>query len=476
MKHFIFIFSLCLAYSTAYTQVIDFTLADPQPDLVEIYSGSSDSGDIDGDGDNDLIMTGITPASKTILYLNDGDGIFTEIEGMPLPQAGNGKVIFADLDGDDDLDLFFSGTANTIQEFTHIYLNDGAGGFTQLANPALPRFSDSGVDVADVDSDGDIDLLITVKAANGDFIADVFLNNGNAIFTPAGELAFDGLQFGQVAFIDVENDGDLDVIISGEQADESALTRLYLNDGTGNYVIDINSDFEQMVAADIDVADLDNDGNLDILMSGNSTANGVQTILYHNDGFGQFEELPATNLQNTFAGTNAIADMDNDGDQDIVIIGSQDGGLPNIYNIVYENRSNNVFVPVDTLGGEYIAACVVDDFNGDNLVDIIIQGFADRTNVYWNTSSITTALDELEKIPLIDMFPNPSSGTLNLYLAEIIEDLDLMVYSTTGQLILQQPFVAGIRSELQLNLQAGAYVVLLKSGNSIVSRDLLIME
>ena len=147
----------------------------------------------------------------------------------------------------------------------------------------------------------------------------------------------------------MENDGDQDVIISGVQANDTKLTRLYLNDGLGNYSVDTNTNFEQLSADDIDVADTDNDGDLDILMSGTTDAFDVRTILYLNEGDGEFTELTTVDLQQTFAGTNAIADLDNDGDQDILIVGSQAGGLPNIFNIVYENLGNNEFEPVVTL-------------------------------------------------------------------------------------------------------------------------------
>lgn len=471
MKKNILFLSILFASSFSYAQSINFSAAEPQPDLVEIYTGSSDSGDIDGDGDNDLIMTGITPGRETALYLNDGNGNFTELLNTSLPDANNGITIFEDLDGDGDLDLYFSGAANGTLGFTNIYLNDGSGEFTLLPNPSIPQHSDSGVDLEDVDGDGDIDILFSVKDPNNEYLADVLLNDGSAIFTPSGSTVFVGVQFGSIEFIDVEADGDQDVIISGEIEDGSASTLLYLNDGTGNFSL-TPSNFLQMRAEDIDVADIDNDGDFDVLTSGADPSFGVNTILYLNDGLGQFTQLASANLQHTFAGANAMVDFDNDGDKDIVIIGSQDGGLPNIYNIIYENMSNNVFLPVDTIGGEYLATCVVDDFNGDALPDIIVQGFADRTTVYWN-ETIPTSVDELEETILLNIFPNPSSGQLTISLEENIPDLDLSVYSIAGQLVYEEANISNVKHELELELPSGMYAVLLKSGGAIVSRELL---
>lgn len=395
MKRPLLLFLLVLTVSFSNAQNIDFTVATPRPDLIQVYGGSFASGDIDGDGDQDLIIAGQTPGRATALYLSDGSGNFTEVTTIPFPEATSTVTILEDLDGDGDLDLFFSGNGASVQEFAHIYLNDGLGVFTQLANPSLPQFAETGVAIGDVDGDLDLDLLISTKDGSGTFVADVFLNDGNANFTASGSTVFTPVQFSAIAFIDVEGDGDADVVISGEQQNGSALTTLYLNDGTGNYSVDATAGLVQMKASDIDVADTDNDGDPDLLMSGTVEPFAARTILYTNDGNGQFTELVTAGLQQTFAGTNAIADLDNDGDQDILVIGSQNGGLPNIYNIVYDNLGNNNFNPVDTLGGEYIAACVIDDFNGDSFSDIIIQGFADDTNVYWNTSLGATLGAEL---------------------------------------------------------------------------------
>lgn len=436
---------------------IDFTLADPQPDLIEVYGGSFASGDIDNDGDQDLLMTGLGPESGTALYLNDGTGDFTEVSNTPFPIARFSVTEFVDLDADGDLDLFFSGIASGgVQEFTHIYLNDGTGSFTQLSNPSLPEFQGSGAAIEDIDGDGDLDIMISASDKNDEFVADTFLNDGNANFTPSGSTAFIPVKFAAVAFIDVENDGDQDIIISGTQENDNALTSLYLNDGLGNYSVDTITNFEQLSADDVDVADTDNDGDFDILLSGINDSSEVRTILYLNDG-GAFTELTTVDLQQTFAGTNAIADLDNDGDQDIVIIGSQDGGLPNIFNIVYENLGNNVFDPAITLGGEYIAACVVDDFNGDELSDIIILGFVDNTNFYWNTG-VNLGTTDVINSQTLTMFPNPAKDIVNISLDnDQLQKIEL--YSMTGRLIFKTDVNANIYALNISNYSIGTYLL-----------------
>ena len=369
--------SILLAFSVD-AQTLNFTLANPQPSLMECYGGTFASGDIDNDGDKDLFMTGLTPQSRTKLYSNDGIGNFTEIFTSTFPRASSSQAIFKDLDNDGDVDLYFSGQNQLQQIFTHIYLNDGSGVFTQVTNTGLPNIIRRGAAIADVDNDGDQDIVMTAAGAG---ISGVYLNNGSAIFIFQANSPFAAVS-GPVAFIDIENDGDQDVVISGGSS-----IKLYQNNGSGVFTLNNNSSFAALNGEDIDVADTDNDGDLDFLVNGST-----QNLLYRNNGSGIFTQVTTT-FQATFGGANAIADLDNDGDQDILIVGTQAGGLPNIYNIVYRNTGNNVFVPTDTLGGEYIADCVVDNFNGDNLKDIIIQGFADDTNVYWNTSNSTLPLE-----------------------------------------------------------------------------------
>lgn len=373
---------LCITHG--YSQFLDFTLADPQPNLEEVWAGTFASGDIDGDGDKDLFLIGITPAIRTKLYLNDGVGNFTDIP-HPFPFSSGGQAILKDLDNDSDLDLFYAGRTFVGVVFTNIYRNDGLGGFTQVTNNALPKFFwPAGAAMEDVDNDGDQDMVISASATTG-FVADVYLNDGNAVFTAQGSSAFTAVK-GAVEFLDIENDGDKDVLISGSDFSNVYSIKLYQNNGSGNFTLNTNSTFAALSGEDIDAADTDNDGDFDFLVNGNN-----QNLLYTNNGTGIFTQVTTT-LQQTSGGQNAIADLDNDGDQDLLIVGTQPGGLPNIYNIVYQNAGNNVFIPVDTLGGEYIAACVVDNFNGDDLKDIIIQGFSDQTNVYWNASNITLPL------------------------------------------------------------------------------------
>jgi hypothetical protein len=459
----ILIFKCVILISIAgYSQTLDFTLANPQPTLMEVYGGSFASGDIDGDGDKDLLMTGISPAILTKLYLNNGTGNFTEIT-TTFPNASSSVSIFKDLDNDGDLDLFFSGNANIGGAFTNIYTNNGSGIFTLVNNPVLPKFTGGGAAIADVDNDGDQDIVISTLTSTNAFVADVYKNNGSAVFTAQGSTAFTPVKFTAIAFIDIENDGDQDIIISGKDAGNVSSIKLYQNNGTGNYTLNTNSTFLPISADDVDVADTDNDGDLDFLISGSQSTSIANTILYTNNGSGVFTQT-TTSLQQTFGGKNAFADLDNDGDQDILIVGSQAGGLPNIRNIVYRNTGNNVFVPADTLGGEYIADCVVADFTGDGLKDIIIQGFANKTNAYWNTSIALRVSDSRLSHPRLSLVPNPAENDIKI--SGLNHSENYIIYSVLGSKLKKGVVANNQKIDIQ-NLESGIYYLTLEDNQTI---------
>jgi hypothetical protein len=454
MKKILLSSAVFLMSTCAHAQTIGFSVASPQPNIMEAYGGVFATGDIDGDGDKDLFMTGITPQIYTKLYKNDGSGNFTEINHN-FPRSGSSQAILKDLDGDGDLDLFFSGSNELSQKFANIYKNDGTGVFTQVTNNNLPKFI-KGANIADVDNDGDQDLVISATTTTG-FVADVYLNNGSAFFTAKGSTVFTAVN-GVLAFIDIENDGDKDVIISGKDVNNASSTKLYQNDGSGTYILNTSSTFASVAGEDIDVIDTDNDGDLDILLNGS-----FQNKLYTNNGSGVFT-LASTSLQQTFAGQNVFADFDKDGDQDLIIVGSQNGGLPNIYNILYKNTGNNIFTPVDTLGGEYIADCVAEDFNGDGLKDIIIQGFANKTNVYWNSSTPLSISTPKTINHLIKAFPNPTTEFIQIQSDKKIESYKVL--SIAGKIVAQRENLNLSEFSINMNLfVAGTYIIVLQENN-----------
>ncbi|MEM7202095.1 MAG: VCBS repeat-containing protein [Planctomycetota bacterium] len=276
-------------------------------------------GDIDGDGDLDLVLAntqGPGIRGDNSVYLNNGAGFFTDATAGRLPAANDWStdIALGDVDGDGDLDLIvanappgFAGKRN------QLYLNDGGGTFIDFTADLLPPLADVSlaVAVADVDGDGDVDLMFGNAGQNR-----LYLNDGSGRFTHAtAHLPPDLATSADVVLTDVDGDGDPDVVV----ANSIQSNRLYVNDGTG-VMADVsatrlppNVDASFAVTA----ADADGDGDVDLVF-GNS---GDENVLLLNNGIGVFQEAAAAGLPPDVLDTRglAFADVDRDGDQDLLL-------------------------------------------------------------------------------------------------------------------------------------------------------------
>jgi hypothetical protein len=280
-------------------------------------------GDLDGDGDLDLAMTGLTisgiPATR--IYRNDG-GSFTQLP-VTLSPVFAGNVVWGDYDGDGDLDLLVTGvtsaSANGVA-MTRLYRNDGGGVFTQVAHP-FPDCYLGAASWADYDNDGKLDLVLTGTTATGGLLSDIWHNDGGGAFTPIN-VGLPAMDLGFAVWGDFDNDGDWDLLFGGN-TDAGFITTIYRNEN--GVFTDIKANMLPVLWASAAWGDYDNDGNLDAMIIGyDPVAQTSRSILYRNNGNGTFSNSGAT-FHNLYLGTVSWFDYDNDGRLDMIMAGNETG-------------------------------------------------------------------------------------------------------------------------------------------------------
>ncbi len=398
-------------------------------------------GDVDGDGDLDLVCG--THLFGNRLYLNDGHGTFTDVTFQRFSTARYDTlaVAFGDFDGDGDLDLVCGNQSGyALAGQNRLYLNDGTGTFVDVTAQGMPydNASTTSIAVADVDGDGDLDFVSAIGTALGE---DLYRNDGTGRFTLE---RMPGESTRAVVLGDVDGDGDPDLICGLVRRQN----RLYLNDGTGTFT---DATDARMPAADdwttsVVLGDVDGDGDLDLCF-----ADVGQSRLYVNDGTGTFSDgtdgrMPAEDDQTSSV---VLGDVDGDGDLDLV------SGAESTQNRLYLNDGRGAFadataqrIPCES---QDTRAVVLGDVDGDGDLDLVCGTSYGaslpsqrRQNVLWINDGRGTFTDATDgRMPMDD------DATTALALGDVDGDgdLDLVV----GNLLLN-----GVSGQNRLYLNDGS--------------------
>ncbi|HET6203534.1 MAG TPA: FG-GAP-like repeat-containing protein [Planctomycetota bacterium] len=328
-----------------------FTILDPSSGVA--------MGDVDGDGDPDLLVGNYNQTNR--LYRNDGLGLFAEAPG-----ALSGSIFgvlgmaLGDVDGDGDLDALIANDLGT----EGLLVNNGAGQFTD-ASSQLPPATDSTYVVAlgDVDGDGDLDFL------TGNYSGQpprLYLNGGTGVFSDATfQLPFGAIWTNDIGLGDVDADGDLDALLAVYSF--SLGNRLYLNGGSGVFS-NASGQLPPVsgLAAAVDLGDVDGDGDLDALI-GNQQA---PDRLYLNNGSGVYSNA-AGQFPSIVDSTNDARLMDLDGDGDLDAFLGNSGTSP-----LYRNDGTGVFTDatflLPPLDFDAVRSIAAGDVDGDGDLDLFL--------------------------------------------------------------------------------------------------------
>jgi hypothetical protein len=293
------------------------------PGLSQVGYASVAWGDYDNDGRLDLLITG-SPHEEAYLsqiWRNTGSG-FTKV--MNLSGVGYGSAAWGDYDNDGRLDFLITGF-NEGDFYGQLWRNTGSGfsNVTPSAAPGLPAVYGSSVAWADFDQDGRLDFLITGLSGTGS-VSQLWRNTGSG-FTDVTSTVAPGLprvSGSSVAWGDYDNDGRLDFLLAGFEGDDF-ICQLWRNTGSGfTNVIGAftpsGMSAPSPISSSVAWGDYDNDGRLDVLLSGRGYPTGSVAQLWRNTGSGFENVTPDWPADVSSA---SWADYDNDGRLDFFLSG-----------------------------------------------------------------------------------------------------------------------------------------------------------
>ena len=346
----------------------------PSPNPTE-YTNQLTIGDLDGDGDLDIVFanggnfSSAGAPQKARVYINNGTGFFTDETDVRTGgfDGLHRGVELGDCDNDGDLDILL------VQDFDNLpglLINNGSGFFSSEGGTRLPNLTlaSSRGQFGDVDNDGDLDIFITSGTTSrfscGQYR--LYLNDGSCSYTDATDTNF---PIGVVCnnmdaiFGDIDGDFDLDIRTASTGNNNS---RMYRNDGTGVYTTD-NTVPPDSSCYSYDFGDIDGDGDLDLL--GANGGSGNSELLLENDGAGGYTDISSQISPNPSQDDNdtKFIDYDNDGDLDLLI--ARIGGGEKLYRNVggVFSQTSGVFQSVTDSSLDVS----VGDLTGDGAYDAV---------------------------------------------------------------------------------------------------------
>ncbi len=373
---------------------VPFAFTPVELDLPDINYGKMAYADMDDDGDLDILAAGNIATAVPFLssvYVGVGGDIVPislfnndpkrEFEMIDLPGDGlwSSDVEWTDYNLDGILDVWVTGTTHSAAPYdlrsyegnTRLYRGTASGSF-ELVDIEVPGIYGGSIAVGDHDGDGDEDLFLSGLIDPVTPYSRLFVNN-NGYFVRSN-LRFEELALGEAMWVDLEGDGDLDLVHSGVSESNVVRANLYYNDGEGR-MTKVEGALPAYFFSSTDWADFDNDGDLDVAVSG--AAIDPQTLLrpatdiYRYNGT-SYERVTNAPLPDVFYGSLAWADFDNDGDSDLLVTGATNttsGRVARVFRQENKYFVERIFLPAVASG-----SATWGDFDDNGVVDLLLSG------------------------------------------------------------------------------------------------------
>lgn len=330
------------------------------------------SGEITSIGKRDILTGNFGELNR--LLVNQGGTSFIDESASRIPSVYlfTSSVKTADIDGDGDRDIVEANSTNNPYNTVHILVNNGNGVFADESasriNAVYSRYTQDVV-LQDIDDDGDLDLFICNSLETNNRI---LINNGNGFFTDesASRIPIAANKCNKAEIADFSGDDKYDIFLA---EDGGSQFRILINNGSGVFTDETSSRLPADSANNFDICsgDFDGDGDRDIFIA-NENNNGNRDKLLINNGSGIFTDESAARLPqiDDFSLGCTTADFDNDNDLDIFIANY------GVQNRLYLNNGSGVFTdatsaslpPDNSLSLDAASA----DIDGNGTQDIVV--------------------------------------------------------------------------------------------------------
>ena len=411
------------------------------------YPAAVVAGDVDNDGDVDLI---IGEGSRGRVCFNDGQGNFraTTRQIPLLDEAGDLRV--ADFNGDGKLDILVS--SSRIASI-RLNLGDGQGGFDNYATVYGGSFLDVQTAAGDFNADGLTDAIFAEAIETGTAL---YLMPG----TRSGVFARDEAQLlrlsaRDVGVADMDEDGDLDLLFISDTT-----LGICLNDGNGQFTVGATiavNDF----SGNLTVGDFTGDGHADVACTSYNTPS---LSLVPGTGTGG---LRAVRNVSALSRTRQVSSGDMDGDGDLDLLVTNDRGITQV--LLNDGTGQFSAASAILIGFDSFSMADAADLNGDGILDVYTAKQVFNPNnprgidVFFNQPLLITSTVAAAQPGSLVVYPNPAHGQVMLELPGSSEPAQVELRDALGRLIRVMTVVAGSSGQTVpvslMGLAPGLYVV-----------------
>ena len=424
-------------------------------DILDFQVTKVFSADLDGDGDMDVLF--IAQNINTIAWYEnlDGEGSFGAVNYIDQNLNFTQSLGTADFDGDGDLDILATSAGyDRVVWYENL---DGQGNFSTQNNIDNNALNAKQAIAADIDGDNDVDVVVAISDENkvvwyentdgqGNFSSEkIITNNASGVYS--------------IAVSDIDGDSFLDVLANSSSI---GMSSWYKNlDGLGNFgsehIIDLNSTFK-IVATDID-----GDNDKDLLKM--HIINDIVVFHWLENTDGQGTYLQKQLISDAFQTSDFYpTDVDNDGDQDVLVTFVGDGKIAWFENLDGLGTFGERKIVEDLASISIVAA----DIDGDGYKDIVTSR-DDLKNIVWYKNETYLAINE-NNLQEVVLAPNPTAGTVTI--KGLMQPLkSITVYDVFGKIILTQwqPLSTFNISQFP----TGMYFVTLNTQNGTVTKKVI---